>query len=300
MNHRYIVGVGVCLLFVLLAGCSSPAGSIDMAPVSNQELTDLASRSIANDEHRFPDKSYILNNAIPNGSVTITGTNPPIRRGLPFHHNNSFYNISYTVINQTTGTAVDIEIDYNATNVSGTTIAFKELPPVDKAVIRDLFPPRREKLTKGVDFGVGVVYTDSERSQSILLSKNEIVLRYQGEKYQLVVGDSESVTIYTYRYTATKVANSVNEYASHLKNKYLFTLSNLSKAEKSVINKAIDGGYRAEDTNDTAFKSVLSIFQQHKAVTRTETSGKWIVRYQGDVYWVDLYIGEFAESESET
>ncbi|MFB6186854.1 MAG: hypothetical protein ABEI86_08320, partial [Halobacteriaceae archaeon] len=78
--------------------------------------------------------------------------------------------------------------------------------------------------------------------------------------YQLVIGDSETVTIYTYQYTATKVADSVSEYATLLKNKYLFTLSNLSKSEKSVINKAIDGGYRAEDTNDTAFKSVLSIF----------------------------------------
>jgi hypothetical protein len=58
---------------------------------------------------------------------------------------------------------------------------------------------------------------------------------------------------------------------------------------------ATDGTYRVENTSNTAFRSVIERFQSHPAVSADPTSGSWLTRHQGRLYWVDLQYPGFEE-----
>jgi hypothetical protein len=50
---------------------------------------------------------------------------------------------------------------------------------------------------------------------------------------------------------------------------------------RETVNEAADGTYRAENTSDTAFRSLLETFHSHTAVSANTASGPWITRYEG-------------------
>jgi len=94
--------------------------------------------------------------------------------------------------------------------------------------------------------------------------------------------------VLTRQYTATVVADSAETYAQQLRSTYVFELSGLSDAERSVVTEAINDTYYAESDTDDGFQSVLERFHRHAAVERNEYRGTWLVRYDGAVYVADL------------
>lgn len=293
--RRHLLVVAALFALVLLAGCSA-AGSISMDPVSNDELTEQASRNISATDVEPDAESRMILSAVRNGSATLESRYPPVEAGLPFAYHGAYYNLSWTVTEQRHATAVNLEIDYNASNVSGDRIAYADLPAPDQRAVDSLLPPRDDRQTDGYDFGVGVTYTDAESEQSVLVPTQQYdAVVYEGEVYPIRVSDSREVTLNTYRYTSTLVANDSEAYAQQLKDEYLFTLSNLSEAERNVVSSAIEDRYYAESDEDSAFRAVLERFHAHDAVQRDETYGSWIVRYDDTVYWADLSYGQFTD-----
>ena len=53
--------------------------------------------------------------------------------------------------------------------------------------------------------------------------------------------------------------------------------------------------YRTENTSDQAFRSLLDRGHGRRAVSADTSSGSWLVRYDGRLYWADLRYACFDE-----
>lgn len=288
MDRRRGLAVASLLVLVLFAGCSA-AGHLEMTSAADDAtLAEQASRTPTFPEERAARDRQVVQRAIENGSATARSREPLVEPGLPFSYEERYYNLSWSVVGRQSGTSVRVGIDYNGTAPSAATVAYANLSARDREMLGGVLPPKSTSLRKGSDFYTDATYTETERDRSVLLAEGTEAVRYEGETYPVTVVDTESVVIETRRYAATLVANSSAEYADQLRSEYLFTLSELSDAERNVVEEAIGDTYYAETDGDEAFQSVLETFQRHGAIQRNEYRGTWLVRYDGETYLADL------------
>ena len=290
-----LLPLGALLALVLLAGCSAP-GSLTMDPVTDADIVEHASRSLERSAPPAEDdeEARMLRTAIENGSATIDSPYPPVREGKPFEHEGAFYDLTWTVVDERTVTSVSLLVDYNASDPEGERIAYDDLPDADRRAVDALLPPRDDRRVEGYELGASSRYDDSELERSVLVSEGPTVVVYEGEAYPVKFDGTSQMTVHTYRYSAAKVADSPDEFARDLKAAHLFELSGLSEAERAVVDEAIEeGSYYAEDDDDQAFRSVLEAFRRHEAVESEEAHGEWLVRYDGEVYWADMWYDGF-------
>lgn len=288
MNHRRALAIGSLLVLVVLAGCDegSTGGQLTMERVTDAELAELASRSLEGEPTE--EGRLLAQRAIENGSATARSYGSLVKEGQPFAYEGRYYTIEETKIDQQPGTVADLFIDSNETVRRNETVAYVDLSARDREVLDSFLTPG-----EGVVGSPNVLYTQPERNRSVLLSGKYNAVRYEGETYAVNIDETESVTVNTWRYTPTVVANSSAAYASQLREEYLFTLSGLSTSEAAVVQEAIAGTYSANGTDDEAFQSVLETFLQHDALQERGDEGTWLVRYDGDVYLADLSYRDF-------
>jgi len=298
MRPRLVLALVAVTATLALAGCAHPAGSISMNPVDDAGLADEASRDVpdAESSRQRADRRLVVG-AIENGSATANDTSPPVEGGLPFAYEGRYYNVTHTVTGEGTGYQVGIEIDYNATDFEGAAVDYGELPQPDRDAVGPLLAGPREGRQPGYDIGIGATYTADEYEASTLASGEYDAIRYEGETYPIRVHGAREVTISTYRYEASVVAGSASEYAADLRDRYAFTLSGLSDAERSIVEEAAGGSYYPESTDDTAFENVVDRFREHDPVHRPSGSGSgaWLVRHDGQLYWAQLDYYMFVE-----
>lgn len=295
MNYRRALAIGSLLVLVVIAGCEEgereAGGQLTMERVTDAELAELASRSL--DEEPSEPSQLLAQRAIENGSATARSHGSLVEEGQPFAYERRYYTIEETIIDQQPGTAAElrIEVDSNETVPSNETVAYTALSPRDREVLGRLLGgrPAEAQLARGD----GILYTEPEWNRSVLFSDKYDAVRYEDETYIIDIEGTESVTVNTWRYTATVVANSSAAYANQLREEYLFTLSGLSTSEAAVVQEAIAGTYSANGTDDEAFQSVLETFLQHDALQERGDEGTWLVRYDGDVYLADLSYRDF-------
>lgn len=295
MTRRRAVAAGVLVLLVLLAGCSA-AGSLDMQRVSDAELAAEASRPAAPVAGEPAPERRLVRQVVENGSATARGQSPPVESGLPFAYEGRYYDVSWTVTDRQPAMSASIVVDYNGTAPAARTVAYGHLSARDREAVGNLLPPRTDRRVEGYDFGTGSVYNATERNRSVLLAGTYDAVRFEGEAYPVAVDDSRPVTIETYRYTTTVVANGSEAYVRQLRETYLFTLSGLSDAEREVVAAAVEDDYYADGTDDEAFASVLERFRRHDAVEADDYRGTWLVRYEGEVYLAGLSYDGFADA----
>ena len=298
MRPRFLYALAGIVLLFALAGCSA-SGSIQLTPVDEAGLAEQASHSLPHpDDEEALDRRRIVTEAVSNGSSTANGTRPPIDPGgLPFEVDGAYYDLSATPIDNHTETRVSVSIDYNGTT-DGPGVDYSALSPRDKALLSNLLPPPDDRRVEGYDLGAGGRYTDDEVADSTLLDGEYDAVVYDGERYPIEVRSEGTVTVSTYRYTATQVAPDAESYAGQLIETKQFTLTGLSDAERSVLEEALNDTYYAESDDDSAFESLAKRFQRHEAVERDEYGGSWVVEYRDSTYWADLDYSGF-ESLSE-
>lgn len=287
MDRRSVFAVGSVLVLVLLAGCSA-AGSLDMASATDDSVAEEASRPVPEIDDDPLDDGRVVRAVIENGSATARSREPLVEAGLPFRAEGRYYDVSSSVVDRQPGTLYRLGIDYNGTAQDDATVAYENLSARDRTTVETVLPPEAVTDQPGPDFYFDATYTAAERNQSVLLADDTDAVRYEGETYPVVVTETESVTVPTRRYTATVVANSTEAYARQLRSEYVFTLSGLSDAERSVVTEAINDTYYADSDSDEPFQSVLEQFTRNEAVQRNEYRGIWLVRYDGDVYLAEL------------
>lgn len=294
---RRLLALGLLLVLVALAGCSSP-GSVSLDPVDDTELAREASRDVDPDGD---EADRVVREAVETGAANATSRNDPIDAGddpYPYRYDGAHYELSSTVVGEETVYSVEVAVDYNATDIGDTdAVRLAELPPADRRALGRLFPPETDHRTDGYDVGRNTVYGPDELTNSTLTERGEPTERVvvvDGERYRVRLKKPEEDTRYTYRYTTEEVAPSDAAYGDQLRGRHLFALQSLPEDERAVLTEARNGTYHADGQNDAAFEGVVERFQSHEAIKDDEYGGDWLVRWQGETYWVDLRYGAYA------
>jgi hypothetical protein len=292
MRRRRFLATGSALLVGAFAGCAHSNAVLTMDEVSDAEIAERASSRGDDAEGEY---GRIVRETIENGSATASERRPPVEPDRVVAYEGSYYRLSYDVTGSETVNAYDIAVDFDPESTDGPTVAFADLPEIDRTVLRDLIPPRGDPPEgEGPDVGLSRTYTPAEENESVLVPSTEYeYVSYEGTSYGIRVEGPNDVTVNDYRYTAERVAASGTEFAQQLRDEYLFTLSGLSRSETELVEKAIEEGYYGGSASD-AFRSLVEKFRPHEPVVgETEPDGyieaQYLVRYEGVVYWTDVY-----------
>lgn len=310
MQTRLVIVTAVALCLVALAGCGQPAGSLSMEPVNDSELADNASTHVSADELADPEDRNrgvrILRQAVENESATVAATEPPHSANeTVYRTDDRFFTLSYTAVDTTTGRQVTYRLDRNVTtdevDENGLTVAdYDALPPVDQAAIHAPVSALSSDTLDDEDippegFEEERIYSPTELNRSAIAGGQYDVVRHEGTLMELDVESGESLPLTVYRYQPKPVATGAGPYAACLRDAYTFELSGLDSETRAVVAEAVDGTYRTENTSDPAFRSLLDRFHGRTAVSAGTSSGSWLVRYDGRLYWADLRYAHFDE-----
>jgi len=310
VRRRALLAV-VVVAMVALAGCADAAGSLRMTPVDDAELVDRASRPTTGAD-RYPaiDRQRVARRVIENAPVNASGTatanvtapRPPVSTDLPHEYRGTYYELSYEAVDTQPGVATLVSIDYNATDPNGTRIAFADLSPADRRKLRPRLANPPATRRSGPDADVLLAYERPAARNSTLLAHagGSVVIVDGRTEYALRVRETKEEPLRTFRYDVTRVAGSPAVYADRLRAEYAFALDGLTDAERDTVEAARGDAYYAESTDDEAFGALVDRFRRHRAVERDGSSGSWLVRYEGRLYWAELRYGAFAERTAAT
>ena len=297
MDRRKLLAFALVALLAATAGCSGE-GSVSMDPVDNNSLAEQASSDL--DTLQPGQDRALVRDAIRNGTVTAVDDRPPVDQQQTFSYDGGFYDISYAETGTQQGYAVELGVDYNASTVEGAVIDYADLAAVDQRAVDGLLDrpePPEDVLEPGYDFGVVGTYTENQTDPSVLVADQEYdAVRYEGETYPVGV-EATPETLTVYRYNSTVVAETAAEYATSLREQYEFELSNLSENERGILENALNGTNYIEDSDNSGFDSLVDRFRTHQAVEETDDTGEYVVRYEGQVYWVEVNYGSYLDDE---
>jgi len=277
MRRRQFIA-SAALVAVPLAGCAHPSVVLDMQDATDDDIADEVSL------HPDPDaEAYrVVADAVANGSTTRRGRYELFDRTSTVRLDDRFYEMNETRVSRGEVTVYEVLIDFDPAETTPNLgeIAYPDLPAVDRHRLGRIL---EESPPEGEGYDIGASYGSAEEvgNDSVFVPEQEYdILRYEGERYRVGV-DSRMATETTYRYTATAVASSVEAFADRVRERYLFTLTGLSSAERDVVEDAIDGGY-FEDSE--AFRSVVDRIRNHEGIDVEEFYGTWLLEYDGTAY----------------
>jgi len=288
MERRSALLAVLVLLLVGLSGCSYE-GSLSMDPAPN--ATAIAEHASIDVTDLDDESSRLAVGAVEGTGPTVEDDHPPFTPDRPIAVDGRYYNVTWSEIDSRQVPEFVLTLEKNPTNTTGDRIAYHDLPAVDKRALPD---PDSGLIADDNDIGTQAVYNDSEQAASVLVSDPSYELVEFGDRtVRITVNGPSPKTIYTYRYDASPVADSSEELAARIESTYLFTLSNLTSAEKETVDKAIGETHYVEDESD-AWTRLVGRFDAAEPVYDADpdgedyVDGEYLVRYDGTVYWADI------------
>ncbi|MBX0322724.1 hypothetical protein EGH21_06740 [Halomicroarcula sp. F13] len=273
-----------------LAGCSDPRGSIRLTDVS--EDTTLAAQW-AFPAADLPDSYRDLTVGAIEGDAdraTVTDTHPPFEPSDPIEYEGSYYDVSYEETDVRTETRYNVEATFDPDPAPENTVAFTDLPRVDRERIGHLLNPDTGR-DSGATFGVSVHYTDAEAADSVVVPEPEYdgVTR-DGETFGIAVPESRDVEVADYRYRAELLAEDETGLASIARERFRFSFGALPADQRAILDDAKNGEAESEDPPSEAFTALVERFRDHDdvAVEVSEYSGTWLLRYDDADWWAEV------------
>lgn len=283
-------------------GGIQPTITLDMQPVTDIEIARKTSNSI--DDYAGDDEvTRLVDALVTNGSVTATAEYKPLGNLTPLYHNGNIYR---TTLDETEEEDYEYVYKVELTPVEGAmspadVIALNELPAVDRTQ-----DPLMEEDTGRAELR----YTPAEQQQSELVPtlKHQVIEYTSGTRVRITINIRRRVTTQTtYRYSAERIA-SVDSYGERIRTEHVLTLSNLSDAERDIVDTAITDKYEYADHDEEpeasptdAQRRLVERFHAHRdnkvgkdgrGISNSTVTGFYIVRYDGQIYWVYLHIDE--------
>lgn len=307
MHRRQVLAAAAAL--VPTAGCLGPGGgdgslemdvelptaSLSMVAVDDADIAaELTHHGMADDERE------LLARVVDEGSATVGWhQEPPLHTQLPVLHEGVVYRLSESIVERRPATNYSVKVDIpQQTPSPAETVQFADLPEADREVFE------REGFADGDVVGVGTVftYTPEQEAASVLVPdpQYDYVDWADGETAEWVVDGSRETEQKRYRFGAERVA-SASEYGAGIREEYAFELSDLTDTERDVVGTAIEreGGYTVETdaTPSSGFERLVDRFRPHEQVAVHDDpdpglSGRYLVRYDGTVYWTGLRMPE--------
>lgn len=287
MHRRHVLAIAALAVLAGLAGCSAD-GSLSMEPVSTDSA--IAERASMSLDSFDGDDRALVTGAIDGEGPTATGQRPPVDPDRPVAAADGYYTVSWTIVENTTQPRYDVRFDVDPNETAGPSIAYEDLPAVD----REHVPI--DELRRLLDrddgpraIGFSEVYTADERDRSVLVPDSEYdVLLVDGRPVAIANDGHRDVTVHTYRYESDRVAGSADEFAGDLRSEYAFTLSGLTDAEREIVSQSINDTYYQTGDGE-AWSRLVNRFGDQRPVYAADDTHEYLVVYDGEQYWADLY-----------
>lgn len=279
MRRRQLLATGTALCSIPLAGCVHPPVVLSMDAATADDIADQVSLHPRPDSEEYT----VAADTVANGSTTRRGRHELFDRTSTVRYNGSFYEMSETRLSSSEVTVYEVLVDLDPDNTTADLgeIAYEELPETDRQRLEGILTDETPPENSGYDIGVGYGSAAEVGNDSVFVPERQYdILVYEGDRYRVAV-DSRTAAEAEYRYTATQVAPTVEAFADQVRERYLFTLSGLSDAERDVVEEAIDSGYY-EDTD--AFQSVAERIRSHDGIEVDDFYGTWLIEYEGEAY----------------
>jgi len=262
-----------------VAGCGHPPVVLDMEEATSSDIADEASTTPEPDS----EEHALVTSAIEKGSATRSGRYELFDRTGVVRVDGSVYEVSETRVEESELTEYELYVDVDTSDVTPElgAIAFEDLPAADQRRLEPVLDGSTRTPGDGYEFAVSYGSAAEVGNDSVLVPERQYDVLVHGEdRYRLAL-DSSTAPEATYRYEVTEIAPDVESFADQLREQYLFALTDLSEAERAVVEEALDGTYYE---NDDAYRSVVDRIRSHEGLTVTDSYGTWLLAYEGVEY----------------
>lgn len=301
MDRRRFLATGATLAATAAGGCvgcaAAPTLSLSMEATSNTDIADRLTRSLESTD----EDDRIALEAAEGETVTAQGLSEPFPSELPYVHDGAVYVAETAVVDRTPGTSFGYTIDpvdEDETIDPENAIAYDDLPEVDREAFADHGWDSPDPF---LGYGSSVYYLEDEIADSVLVPDQEYeVVVWPETRGRLEIDEGTDRSLRTYEYTADVVADSLEAYGQEVRDLVAFELGPLEDDAAAVVEEAIEGGTYTvppdEELSDAELQ-VVAEFEGEKPVHRPNESprdpepagGEYVVRYDGDHYWVEIY-----------
>jgi hypothetical protein len=281
MRRRQFLASGTALFSVAIAGCAHPPVVLDMDEATADDIADEISMTPEPGSEEYG----LVTSARDNGSTTRTGRYELFDRTGVVRVNETFYEVSETRLASSEVTVYEVLVDLDPDDTTSELgeIEYDDLPAVDRQRLDPVFSDENPPGQDGYDIGVDYGPVEEVGNESVFVPKRQYdIIVHEGNRYWVAVNPRTAPEA-EYRYEVTTVAPDVEAFAEQVREQYLFPLTDLSDAERSVVEEAIDETY-FEDTE--AFRSVIDRLRAHQGFEVESSYGSWLAEYDGDEYTV--------------
>lgn len=262
---------------MISSGCISPDARFDMHEVSDGELAELTTEDYQYLRAINPSiKSTFLN-----GSSRSTADLPysVLEYGEPVAYNGSFYKINRTKV----GEKQEVAVRYTGKIVESDKETEINFSKKDKEIIRQAKQHVDRSDYRNTEKIFGGDYTPEEFKKSNIIKYNQLYISEKNTTFLLKKEEVRNTSAEIYNYTSQKTTDSIEQWTDKLKEKYMITV-NPSNHSRNFLENTTEG-YYGEETRE--FANTVDILTDRKSYRETEGSGKWIVSYKNNTYWVE-------------
>lgn len=309
-RRKTIAVVGSGLTFAL-AGCvqsgesseENPGGDIGESPAVSLQMISVTDTEIARRltysldvAHRSSERE-LATAVIENGSKTVRNTNEPFPPETPFVYDDKLYELTAEVIDSQPAVVFRVTLE-KVDDTDAETIAYDDLPPVDKQALEEYGWDNPDVFEVG---GAPFVYMEDEVSESVLVPGPDqpVIVWDSGIQAQITIESRSEETVKEFTYSAHVVHESAEGYGEEIRQEHEFQLSSLSEAQERIVSKAIsdEHGYDVSQDESTpdSFDELVEYFSDEETVTPEDStpdstvSGVYIVEYEETNYWTKLF-----------
>ncbi|MWV39269.1 hypothetical protein [Natrialba sp. INN-245] len=287
-SRRAFLASSAIGLGAVLAGCVEPGGALRMTAVeTDEQIATEATRAV--DSSREPETASLLEEARDRGEADVEGERVPFRPDRPVKFDGVVYEVSWEVVGERTEAGYVVTATIGTDDVGEPEIAFEELPPIDRSALESL-PERIDHFEGGDDraFGMDVEYyhDEEELEESALVPEPEYeVIDVDGEPVGIRTREDERI-LSTYRYDLEEIATAT-AYGAELRERSV-VLDSLTGDEREFVEEAVEDGLAVVGRDDEAFIGVGERLLETEPIYEDESTGEWLVEYEGTLYWTEL------------
>jgi len=289
-SRRRVLGLVAAGSIASLAGCISPGGALSMTPVeTDAEIGTAATSTI--DPNRQPDVAALLENALADGTADVDGERPPFDPDRPIGWRGTVYDVSWDITGQRTRMDYLVVARLAESDMAGSSIAYEELPEVDRTRLADLreIIARSDELEEDERTGTRIQYAnDAAIDESVLVPNPEYDLVRIDERFITVETTQTDTTVSTFTYELSERTNSIGTYGTELRTERLLVLESLSDEERDLVEEAINDGQVVVGRDDVAFIALGERLLDHEPIYVNDRVGEWLVEYDDSLYWTEL------------
>ncbi|OAQ51350.1 hypothetical protein HTG_17590 [Natrinema mahii] len=279
MRRRQFLASGTALLSVVVAGCAHPPVVLDLDEATAEDIAAEVSVTVEPGSEEYT----LVESALENGSAVRSERDELFDRADTVRFEDSFYDVSETRLASGERTVYEVFIAVDPVNSTPELgeIEYNDLPETDRQHLDQIVSKDRTRGEDGSDIGVEYGTGEKVGTGSVFVPEQQYdILVHNGNRYRISV-DSRTPSETLYRYEVSEVASGVEPFADQVRDRYQFTLTGLSDAERDVVEEAIDGGYFQDDD---AFRSVVDRIRNHRGINVADFYGTWLLEYERAEY----------------